>query len=138
MNSGRQVLSGIPPPSPARHVQVAVSETELGHNTGACVPFRMKNRPLFWIANSIKRKASTRPAPASAARSAVGRPARTTAGLVAAAIAGYVRYGRSVPRLSSPVDFNPVPLLYPLVATLRLVCAGMKSRLTASRYTQHR
>jgi hypothetical protein len=28
-----------------------------------------------------------------------------------------------VPRLSSPVDFNPVPLLHPLVAALGLVFA---------------
>ena len=46
------------------------------------------NRPWFWIASLIKRKASTRPALAYDVHCAVGRPARTTAGLVAAAISG--------------------------------------------------
>ena len=44
--------------------------------------------PLSWIANPIKRKASARPALASDASSAVGRPAWTTAGRVAAATCG--------------------------------------------------
>ena len=43
---------------------------------------------LSWIATSIKKKASARPALAFDVRSAVGRPARTTAGLVAAAMSG--------------------------------------------------
>jgi len=42
------------------------------------------NRPLSWIATSTKRRASTRPVLAFDAHSAVGRPARTTAGLVPA------------------------------------------------------
>jgi hypothetical protein len=45
-------------------------------------------RPWFWIATSIKRKASTPPALAYDVRSAVGRRARKTAGLVAAGIHG--------------------------------------------------
>ena len=44
----------------------------------------------------------------------------------------HVRNGRSVPRLPPPVDLNPVPFLYPLVAAFRLVCAAMNSRLEAS------
>jgi len=43
---------------------------------------------LSRLASLIKREASTLPALASDARSVVGRPARTTAGLVAAAISG--------------------------------------------------
>lgn len=34
-----------------------------------------------------------------------------------------LRYRRSVSGLSSPLDFNTVPLMYRLVAALRLVCA---------------
>jgi len=56
------------------------------------------------------------------AHSAVGRPARANAGLVPAATFGT----RSIPEQCAqrvpPVDFNPMPLLYPLVATLRLLC----------------
>jgi hypothetical protein len=48
----------------------------------------------------------------------------------------HVRYGRSVPRLPPPLDLDPVSLVYPLVATFRLVCAAMKSRVNASGYTQ--
>jgi len=44
----------------------------------------------------------------------------------------YVRYWRSVPSLPSPVDFDPVPLVRPLVATLRMVCAVMYSRAAAN------
>ncbi len=33
----------------------------------------------------------------------------------------YVRHSRSVPRLPPPVDLNPMSVLYPLVAALRLV-----------------
>jgi hypothetical protein len=43
---------------------------------------------LSRAASLIKRKASTRPAHAFDAHSVVGRPARTTAGLVAAAMNG--------------------------------------------------
>jgi hypothetical protein len=43
---------------------------------------------LLWIATSIKKKASVRPALAFGARSVVGRPARTTAGLARAAMSG--------------------------------------------------
>ena len=35
----------------------------------------------------------------------------------------HVRDGRSVPRLSSPVDFDTVSLMCPLVTALRVVCA---------------
>jgi hypothetical protein len=35
----------------------------------------------------------------------------------------HVRHRRSLPRLPPPVDFNAVPLVRPLVATLQLVCA---------------
>ena len=60
---------------------------ELGHNSGACAPSRMTSL-LSWIASLIKRKASTRPAHAFDAHSVVGRPAKTTAGLVAVAMSG--------------------------------------------------
>jgi hypothetical protein len=43
---------------------------------------------MSWIATSIKKKASVRPALAFGARSVVGRPARTTAGLARAAMSG--------------------------------------------------
>ena len=74
-------------------LQVAVLSgysCELGHNTRACVPSRMipPNRPLFWIITSMRRRASTRPALAYDAHYAVGRPARTTAGPVPAAMSG--------------------------------------------------
>ena len=61
---------------------------ELGHNTGPCARSRMTlpNRPLFWIASLIGSRAST--ALAFDVHSVVGRPAKTTAGLVAAAKSG--------------------------------------------------
>src|ERR1019366_5393364 len=42
---------------------VQLRASELGHNSGACSPSRMTlpNRPLFWIASLIRKKASTRP-----------------------------------------------------------------------------
>jgi hypothetical protein len=46
------------------------------------------NRPWFWIASLTKRRASTRPALAYDVHYAVGRPARTTAGLARAAMSG--------------------------------------------------
>jgi hypothetical protein len=46
------------------------------------------NRLWSWIASLIRRKASTRPAPAYDVRYAVGCPARTTAGLAPAATTG--------------------------------------------------
>jgi hypothetical protein len=58
-----------------------------GHNGGACVPSRTSS-PSSWIASLNKRRASTPMAPASAARSADGRPARMTFGRVAAATYG--------------------------------------------------
>jgi hypothetical protein len=52
-------------------------EPELSHNTVACAPSRMvpPNRPWFWIASLIRRKASTPPALTYDVRCAVGRPA---------------------------------------------------------------
>src|ERR1039458_8160428 len=44
----------------------------------------LPNRPLCWIANPTKRKTSTPPVLASAARSAAGRPEKKTDGLVTA------------------------------------------------------
>ena len=52
---------------------------ELGHNSGACAPSRMITL-LSWIPTSIKRRVSTRPAPASGARCAAGRRAKKTNG----------------------------------------------------------
>ena len=46
------------------------------------------NRQWSWIASLIKRRTSARPVLASDAPSAVGRPPRTTAGLVAVGIRG--------------------------------------------------
>src|SRR5438876_6407562 len=48
----------------------------------------LPNRPLFWIASLIRRRASTRPALAYDARFVVGRPAKTTTGLVVVAMSG--------------------------------------------------
>jgi hypothetical protein len=48
----------------------------------------LPNRPLSWIENSTKRRATNRQAPESGARSAVGRHARMTVGRVAAATFG--------------------------------------------------
>jgi hypothetical protein len=53
-------------------------------------PSRMTlpNRPWFWIATSIKRKATTHPAPASDAHCVVGHPAKTITGRAPAATNG--------------------------------------------------
>jgi hypothetical protein len=87
----------------------------------------------LWIASLIKRKASTRPALAYLRLVAPqGRPLV----LYLWPPLEHVRYGRSVPGVPPPLDFDTVPFLYPLVATFRLVCAAMKSRVAASGYTQ--
>jgi len=65
---------------------------ELRHNSVACAPSRLTN-PLSWIAPPTKRKTSTPMAPESDVRSAVGRPARATAGRAHAATHGT----RSIP-----------------------------------------
>jgi hypothetical protein len=59
-----------------------------GHNTGACMPSRTPSRLFLLIASLSKRKPLPPPAPASGARSVVGRPARTTSGLAPAATSG--------------------------------------------------
>lgn len=41
----------------------------------------------------------------------------------------HVRYGRSVPRLSSPVDLDPVSFVQSLVAAFGLVCAVSEGKL---------
>jgi len=56
------------------------------------------NPPLSWIASPIKRKTSAHPDPASGVRSVVGRPAKATAGLVAAAMSGI----RSIREVCAP------------------------------------
>src|SRR3984885_6279813 len=58
-----------------------------GDNNRSCTPSRMTPR-LLLIASPNKRKASTLPVLAFGARSAAGRPARMTAGLVVAAMSG--------------------------------------------------
>ena len=60
------------------------------------------NRPLFWIASLIRRRASAHPALASDARYAAGRPARTTAGLAPAAMSGI----RSIREECAPSAFT--------------------------------
>jgi len=45
-------------------------------------------------------------------------------------------HGRLCPSTLPPLDLDTVSFLYPLVAAFRLVCAFMKSRVTASGYTQ--
>jgi hypothetical protein len=70
---------------------VLLSALNGGNNNGGCARSRItppSRRPLFWIAKSIKKKTSARPALAFDAHSAVGRPARTTAGFVPAAMSG--------------------------------------------------
>ena len=62
--------------------------TELRHNIEACVPARTTSPLLLSITNWMKRRASTPPALASAARCAAGRLARKTAGCVSAAMSG--------------------------------------------------
>jgi hypothetical protein len=66
----------------------ALGARELGPNGRACAPSRMTppNRPLFWIA-SLRGRATIHP-PTFGAPCVVGRPARKTSGLVAAAMSG--------------------------------------------------
>src|SRR6266404_2571668 len=40
----------------------------------------------------------------------------------------HLRHGRSMPRLSSPVDFDPVPILCAVVGAFGLVCGVMEKR----------
>jgi hypothetical protein len=44
----------------------------------------------------------------------------------------HLRYWRRVPRVPTPVDFDAVPLVRSLVATLRVVCALTLSRAAAN------
>jgi hypothetical protein len=44
----------------------------------------------------------------------------------------YVRYGRRVPRLPTSVDFDSVPLVQSVVATLALVCELRSPLVTQS------
>jgi len=62
------------------------------------------NRPWFWIESLIRRRASTLPALASDARSAAGRPARTTVGLAPADTSGIRSRKRT--RLGHPVRID--------------------------------
>lgn len=48
----------------------------------------LPNPQLSWISSPIRRRASARPAPASAALSAAGHPAKKTSGLVTATMSG--------------------------------------------------
>jgi hypothetical protein len=77
-----------------------------------------------WTASLIKRKASIRPAPASDARSAAGRPASTTAGLVAAATRGTLLTREECARRASTTG----PQLNALLAADgRRIPTGMRS-----------
>ena len=58
----------------------------------------LSNRQSFWIANLSQRRAATRPTSVSGARSAAGRPAKKTDGLVTADTNGT----RSIPGVSAP------------------------------------
>jgi hypothetical protein len=84
----------------------------LDHNNRVCAPYptTLRNHP-FWFASPLKRKAPTTPAPAFDARSAVGRPAKTTDGVVPAGMLEHVRYRGSVPRVPSSMDFDAVPFV---------------------------
>jgi len=62
--------------------------SELRHNIGACAPSRTTTRLSLLIARLTRRKASAPPVPASAARSAPGRPAKKTSGPAPAGIRG--------------------------------------------------
>jgi hypothetical protein len=82
------------------------------------------NRPWFWIASLIKRKASTRPALAYDVHYAVGRPARTTAGLVAAAISGTRSIREECARRASTTGLRHSAFLVPAG---RHIPTGMRS-----------
>jgi len=87
-----------------------VRASELGHNTGACAPSRTTppNRPLSWIATSIKRRASTSPAHEFDAHSAVGRPERKTSGSAPAGTNGTpsTREGPAPPACTSGLQHS--------------------------------
>jgi len=51
---------------------------------------------------------------------------------VTAGTSEHIRYGRSLPRLPPPVDFNPMPIVQPLVAAFGLVCTVTRSRAAAN------
>ncbi len=70
-------------------------ESKMDHNDRACSPIGVKNRRLFWIANSTKRRVLQ--VRASAARCVGGRPARRTFGLAPAEMNGT----RSTPEASA-------------------------------------
>ena len=75
-----------------RHLVLSSSgdphSAELRHNIGSCAPCRTTSPPVLLIASPIRRKASTPPALASGAHSAVGRRASTTTGFVPVATRG--------------------------------------------------
>ena len=100
--------------------------SELGHNTGACAPSRMTppNRPWFWIASLIRRKTSTPLAHASDVRSVVGLPAKTTAGLVPAAMSGIRLIREECAPLASTTGLQRSAFL---VAAGRYIPTGMRS-----------
>ena len=84
------------------------------------------NRLSFWIMTSSKREASTRPAHASAARSAVGRPAKKTDGLVAAGTIGALSIQEGCAPPASISGRKPSALL---AADGRRIRTGMRSNL---------
>jgi hypothetical protein len=74
-----------------------------------------------WIENSTKKRASTPPPHASAARSAAGRPARMITGLVTAATSGTPSRPEAFVQHASTSGLRPNALLHPGVTALRLV-----------------
>ena len=99
--------------------------------TVGCAPSRMAppNRPWFWIASLIKRKASTRSALAYDVHYAVVAPHGRPLALYLPPPAEHVRYRRSVPGVPPPLDLNPMSFVCPLVAAFRLVSAMTRNRL---------
>ena len=63
--------------------------------------------------------------PASGARSAAGRPQRRPLVLHLRQRVEHIRHGRHVPSVPSPVDFDPVPIVWPLVAAFGLVAGNL-------------
>ena len=76
------------------------------------------SRPLFWIANSIKRNGTIHPNLAFDVHSVVGRPARTTTGLVPAAMSG-IRLTRE--------EYAPSVFTGGLQHSVSLVAAGRRT-----------
>src|SRR5450759_4451748 len=112
--------------------------SELGHNSGAlCALSDDPAKSSVVLDRELDQEKSLDPSgPRIRCLLCGWSPARTTAGLVPVATSGTRSIREECARRASTTGLRHSAFMYPLVATFRLVCAAMKSRVTASGYTQ--